>query len=174
MTTLGQIWGGVVANQAQVQFGRGDAQSGLYFSGGGQYLTGYNVENNTRIDGTAGAYWRAFTSPEYGDLTIGANFFAMHYANNQNAFTLGMGGYFSPQAYFLANVPFSWVGHWETHWHYTINGALGVQAFQQDSTPLWPLAAQNALEVSQSNPMLPERHQREPQLRSARRSCLPD
>ena len=155
LTTLGQIWGGVVANQAQVQFGRGDAQSGLYFAAGGQYITGYNVQNNTRIDGTAGAYWRAFTSPEYGDLSIGANFFAMHYANNQNAFTLGMGGYFSPQVYFLANVPFSWVGHWETHWHYTINGALGVQAFQQDSTPLWPLAAQKALEVSQGNPMLP-------------------
>jgi tetratricopeptide (TPR) repeat protein len=155
LTTLGQIWGGVVANQAQVQFGRGDAQSGLYFAAGGQYLTGYNVESNTRIDGTAGAYLRAFTSPEYGDLSIGANFFAMHYANNQNAFTLGMGGYFSPQAYFLANVPVNWVGHWETHWHYTITGALGVQAFQQNSTPLWPLAAQKALEVSQNNPMLP-------------------
>ncbi len=155
LTTLGEIWGGVVANQAQVQFGRGDAQAGLNFSAGGQYLTGYNTESNTRIDGAARAYWRAFTSPEYGELSIGANFFAMHYAKNQNAFTLGMGGYFSPQAYFLANMPFNWVGHWETHWHYTITGALGVQAFQQDSTPLWPLAAQKALEVSENNPMLP-------------------
>jgi tetratricopeptide (TPR) repeat protein len=155
LTTRGEIWGAVVANQAQVQFDRGDAQSGLYFSAGGQYLTGYNTESNTRVDGAAGAYWRAFTSPEYGELNIGANFFAMHYANNQNAFTLGMGGYFSPQAYFLANAPFNWTGHWQTHLHYTITGALGVQGFQQDSTPLWPLAAQKALEVSQNNPMLP-------------------
>ncbi len=155
LTTPGEIWGGVVANQAQIQFDRGDTQSGLYFSAGGQYLTGSNTESNTRIDGAAGAYWRAFTSPEYGELSIGANFFAMRYANNQNAFTLGMGGYFSPQAYFLANVPFNWVGHWEKHWHYTIAGAVGVQAFQQDSTPLWPLAAQKALEASQNNPMLP-------------------
>ena len=94
------------------QFAHGDAQSGFYFAAGGQYLTGYNVENNTRIDGTGGAYWRAFTSPEYGNLSVGANFFAMHYANNQNAFTHGMGGYFSPQAYFLANVPFTWAGHY--------------------------------------------------------------
>ena len=85
---------------------------GFYFAAGGQYLTGYNVENNTRIDGNGGAYWRAFTSPEYGNLSVGANFFAMHYANNQNAFTHGMGGYFSPQAYFLANVPFTWAGHY--------------------------------------------------------------
>ncbi len=108
----GQIWGGVVANQGLVQFARGDAESGFYFAAGGQYLTGYNVEKNNREDGTGGAYWRTFASPEYGNLTIGANFFAMHYANNQNAFTHGMGGYFSPQAYFLGNVPFSWIGHY--------------------------------------------------------------
>jgi tetratricopeptide (TPR) repeat protein len=154
-TTPGQVWGGVIANQAQVRFDHGDAQSGLYFLAGGQYLTGHNTESNTRIDGSAGAYWRAFTSPEYGELSVGANFFGMHYANNQNAFTFGMGGYFSPQTYFLGNVPVNWVGHWATHWHYTINGALGVEAFQQDSTPLWPLAAQKALEVSENNPRLP-------------------
>ena len=49
--------------------------------------------------------------PEYGNLSIGANFFGMHYAHNQQAFTFGMGGYFSPQEYFLANIPFTWTGH---------------------------------------------------------------
>ena len=39
----GTIWGGVIANQGNVQFSRGDAQSGFYFGAGGQYLTGYNV-----------------------------------------------------------------------------------------------------------------------------------
>jgi len=152
--TLGQIWGGVVANQGQVQIARGDAQSGYYFSAGGQYITGYHVENNRRIDGNGGAYWRAYTSPELGNLSVGANFFAMHYANNQNAFTHGMGGYFSPQGYFLANVPVTWAGHYETHWHYNIMGALGVQAFQEDATALWPLAEDKALETSQGSPML--------------------
>lgn len=153
--TPGQIWGGVIANQGVVQVAHGDAQSGFYFSAGGQYLTGENVEKNTRVDGTGGAYWRAFASPEYGNLNVGANFFAMHYANNQNAFTHGMGGYFSPQAYFLGNIPVSWIGHYQTHWHYNITGALGVQAFQQDATPLWPLAADKPLEAGQNNPMLP-------------------
>ena len=152
---LGQIWGGVVANQGQLQFSRGDAQSGYYFSAGGQYLTGYNVRSNTRVDGTAGAYWHVYTAPEFGELTVGANFFAMHYANNQNAFTHGMGGYFSPQGYFLGNVPFSWTGHYETHWHYNLTGAVGVQAFQQNATPLWPLAADKALETGQGSPQLP-------------------
>ena len=155
LSTQGQIWGGVVANQGTIQVAHGDAESGFYFSGSGQYLTGYHTRSNTRIDGTGGAYWRVMASPEFGNLTLGANFFGMHYANNQNAFTHGMGGYFSPQAYFLANVPLNWQGHYGTRWHYNINGALGVQAFQEDSTPLWPLAGDKPLEVSQNNPMLP-------------------
>ena len=155
LSTQGQIWGGVVANQGTVQFARGDDESGFYFSGSGQYLTGYHTRSNTRVDGTGGAYWRVMASPEFGNLTLGANFFGMHYANNQNAFTHGMGGYFSPQAYFLANVPLSWQGHYGTRWHYNINGALGVQAFQEDSTPLWSLAGDKPLETSQNNPMLP-------------------
>ncbi len=155
LSTLGQIWGGVVANQGLVQVSHGNAESGFYFAAGGQYLTGYNVEHNDRVDGTGGAYWRVLASPEFGNLTLGANFFAMHYANNQNAFTHGMGGYFSPQAYFLANAPLSWQGNYGTRWHYNVAGAFGVQAFQENSTPLWPLAGDKPLETSQNNPLLP-------------------
>jgi tetratricopeptide (TPR) repeat protein len=152
---LGQIWGGVVANTGNVQFGRGDAESGFYFGGSGQYLSGSTVETNIRIDGSGGAYWRVKTMPEYGNLSIGVNFFGMHYTHNEDAFTHGMGGYFSPQAYFLANVPFTWVGHFDTRWHYNILGSLGVQAFQEALTPLWPLAVDKALETSMNNAMLP-------------------
>jgi tetratricopeptide (TPR) repeat protein len=153
--TLGQIWGGVIANQGNVQFSKGDAESGFYLSAGGQYLSGYQTESNTRIDGSGGAYWRLKTTPEYGNLSVGVNFFAMHYAHNEDAFTHGMGGYFSPASYFLANVPFTWTGHYGTKWHYDALGSLGVQAFQEDLTPLWPLAVDKSLETAQSNPMLP-------------------
>ena len=37
------------------------------------------------------------TLPEYGSLSVGVNFFGMHYTHNQQAFTFGMGGDFSPQ-----------------------------------------------------------------------------
>lgn len=151
----GQIWGGVVANQGSLQIARGDAQSGYYFSIGGQTLEGYKVEHNSRFDGGGGAYWRAWTDPENGLLNIGVNFFAMHYEKNQNAFTHGMGGYFSPQAYFLANVPLTWTGHYLTRLHYVVAGGLGLQAFQEDKTPLWPLIGDKALETSMSYASLP-------------------
>ena len=128
----------------------------LLLLGGGQYITGYHVLNNNRIDGNGGAYWRVFTSPEYGNLSVGANFFAMHYANNQNAFTHGMGGYFSPQGYFLANMPFTWQGHYiNLRWHYNIMGAVGVQAFQENSAPLWPLARTSRLKPRKIIPCCP-------------------
>jgi tetratricopeptide (TPR) repeat protein len=155
--TLGQIWGGVVANSGNVQYGRGDAQSGFYLGVGGQYLTGYMIQDNTRIDGSGGAYWRVFADPEYGSLNIGVNFFAMHYARNEDAFTHGMGGYFSPQGYFLGNVPFSWTGHYETRWHYNIAGGMGVQAFQENQTKLFPLSSDTSLETALNNPLLPDK-----------------
>ena len=111
-----------------------------------------------RIDGNGGAYWRAYTSPEYGSLSVGANFFAMHYENNQYAFTYGMGGYFSPQGYFLANVPITWDGHYLTgasSWHYNIMAALGVQAYQENSTPLWPLARISRSKPARTIPCFP-------------------
>lgn len=151
----GTVWGGVIANQGNVQYARGDAQSGFYLGAGGQYLTGYNVQDNVRLDGSGGAYWRIRTLPEYGNLSVGVNFFGMHYEHNQQAFTFGMGGYFSPQEYFLANIPFTWAAHYQTRWHYEILGGIGVQAFQQDKTPLYPLAGQKSLEIALNNAELP-------------------
>ena len=155
LTYPGDIWGAVMSNQGNVQYARGDALSGFYLSLGGQYLNGYHTQSNTRFDGTGGAYWRVWALPEYGTLSLGANFFGMHYEHNQSAFTYGMGGYFSPQFYFLANIPFTWTGHYLTRWHYEIAGGVGVQAFQQDKTPLFPLAAQKAAEIALNNAALP-------------------
>ncbi len=152
---LGQIWGAVVANQGTVQFSRARCHVRLLSWRRRPISRGLQGRNNTRIAGTGGAYWRLLTSPENGNLSIGVNFFGMHYANNQDAFTHGMGGYFSPQAYFLANVPFTWAGHYGTKWHYNIFGSAGVQAFQADATPLWPMAVDKALETAMNNAMLP-------------------
>jgi hypothetical protein len=151
----GSIWGGVISTQGNVQYARGDAMSGYYFGVGGQYLAGFQVKDNTRFDGTGGAYWRVRAYPEYGNLSIGMNFFAMHYANRQDAFTYGMGGYFSPQAYFLANVPFTWAAHRGTRLHYELLGGFGVQAFQEDTTPLFPLPGQKASLIALNNAALP-------------------
>jgi hypothetical protein len=70
---------------------------------------------------------------------MGTNFFGMHYEHNLRFFTYGQGGYFSPNAYFLANLPFSFDGNYGRQLHYTIGGAFGVQAFQEASSLYFPL-----------------------------------
>jgi tetratricopeptide (TPR) repeat protein len=137
-TYAGNIWGGVVSNAANVQYSRGDDASGYYAGIGGQYITGLNVLTNNRIDGVAGAYWKVLKIPETGDFTIGANFFGMHYAHNLRYFTYGQGGYFSPSVYFLANIPFTFNGQYGPNIHYTVAGALGLQAFQEDTSLYYP------------------------------------
>lgn len=141
-TFPGNIWGGVVTNQGNVQWAKGDLASGYYVGAGGQYLTGYKVKSNSRFDGSMGAYWRVRAIPEEGNLNVGINFFGMHYATNLQAFTFGMGGYFSPQAYFLANVPITWTGNHQDRWHYNVMGSVGIQAFETQKSSLAPLSPQ--------------------------------
>jgi hypothetical protein len=140
----------MIATGGEVQLGKGDANSGYYISGGGQYLEGVHVQTNTRVDGDAGAYWLVKSVPDAGSVTIGANFFGMHYAHNSDYFTYGQGGYFSPQSYFLGNVPISIQGRYGYNLHYNVVAAFGVQAFQEDSVPFFPL--DSALQVANDNP----------------------
>jgi Tfp pilus assembly protein PilF len=145
----GNIWGGVVSNAGELQIASGNAVQGWYIQGGGQYITGYHVPDNKRIDGDAGAYWKVWQNPTYGSVTVGANFFGMHYTENLRYFTYGQGGYFSPSAYLLGNVPVTVSGHYGDRFHYAVEGSLGVQAFSEDSTAYFPLDL--ATQIAQGN-----------------------
>jgi tetratricopeptide (TPR) repeat protein len=149
----GNIWGGIVVNAGDVQLAHGYALSGFYVGVGGQYITGHHVQTNTRFHGNAGAYWRVLTLPNLGTLVLGADFFGMHYAHNLRYFTYGQGGYFSPEAYFLAAMPLSWAGHYGPNLHYNIRGSIGAQSFQEDSEPYYPLDP--GLQAAAGNPLEP-------------------
>ena len=133
-----QVWGGVISNGASGTASWNTNNSGLYAEFGYQYITGDHVETNQRYDGTAGSYWRVLTKP-YGALTVGLNFSAMHYDYNLRYFTFGQGGYFSPQSYFLFNVPISWKGTYHDRFEYSVDTSFGSQHFTEDSTPYYPL-----------------------------------
>lgn len=154
-TYVGNVWGGVITNAGEAQIAFGDSHAGWYLQGGGQYITGRHVQDNTRFDGDGGAYWGAWHRPDYGNLTVGMNFFGMHYDHNLRYFTYGQGGYFSPGAYMLAAVPLTFNGHYGPKFHYRATGSFGVQAFQEDSAPFFPIDP--ALQAAQNNPTYPER-----------------
>jgi tetratricopeptide (TPR) repeat protein len=135
----GNIWGGVIATGGGVRVDMGNERAGLYISGDGAALTGYHVLENRKYEGMMGAYFRVRNWPEYGSLNIGASFFGMHYQYNERGMTYGQGGYFSPNVYFLAGVPVSFIGHYKHDFHYSINGSVGLQTFQEAKAPYYPL-----------------------------------
>ena len=122
-----------------IRFDKGNEKNGLYILMEGADLSGYHVLENRKYDGTMGAYWRVKVWPEYGSLNIGMTFFGEHYSYNELGMTYGLGGYFSPEVYFLGAIPITYTGHYGTNWHYIIAGAVGIQAFEQASQIYFPL-----------------------------------
>ena len=62
----------------------------------------------------------------------------MHYDRNLNFFSIGHGGYFSPQRYLLGSVPVSWSER-RDRLEYEVAGSAGVQSIQQDGAPFDPM-----------------------------------
>nr|MBW4028016.1 hypothetical protein [Acidobacteriota bacterium] len=149
----GNIWGGVVNTGGGARVDVGNERAGFYLSGDGGSLTGTHTLGNTKYEGTMGSYFRVHVWPGYGSLNVGATFFGMHYTYNELGLTYGLGGYFSPQTYFLAAVPISYTGHYKTNVHYLISGSIGLQTFKSDSEAYFPL--DRAIETGSNNASTP-------------------
>jgi cellulose synthase operon protein C len=135
----GPAWGGVVAatGGARIDFRRSNAD--VFVSGDAGVLTGQHVLNNTRYGGTLGANFQLGNWRNAGSLFVGGALAGMHYDHNEAGLTYGQGGYFSPSYYFLASVPVSFNGHYRSNFHYAITSSFGVQTFEEDRAPFYPL-----------------------------------
>ena len=141
----GMVWGGVVSNTGTVQLkwdpsSNGQySRAGMYISGGGSYLQGKNVPDNWEAHGNAGVYGRIVKG-----LTLGVNAGGMHYDKNLRFFSLGQGGYFSPQEYGVASIPISYFAR-HRRFEYRIRASGGVQYISEDASSFYPTAAGAAL-----------------------------
>jgi tetratricopeptide (TPR) repeat protein len=134
------VWGGVMANSASLIGNWSHGNTGYYAKAGYQDIEGQNVAKNSRIEVNAGSYFKIYRS-KAGELTVGLNMTGMHYDKNLRYFTLGQGGYFSPQQYFLFNVPAHWTGKVNQKLQYSISASLGVQHFTENASPYFPTDA---------------------------------
>jgi tetratricopeptide (TPR) repeat protein len=132
-----QKWGGVISTGGTVMANVGNDVKGWYLGGGYDLITGKNVADNRRLDATAGFYRKVYGTEE-NRLTLGANVFTMRYEKNLRYFTVGHGGYFSPQTYYLLNMPFAWTGRYQNRFLYSVSGAIGMQKFREDAAAYFP------------------------------------
>jgi Tfp pilus assembly protein PilF len=137
----GMVWGGVVSNTGSVQFKLDPSAKGQYthiggyVSASGGFIQGQNVANNWEVSGNAGVYAQIVKG-----LTVGGNVAGMHYDKNLQYFSLGQGGYFSPQEFGLVSIPISWFSR-HKGFEYQIRASGGVQYLSLDSSPFYPTSA---------------------------------
>lgn len=67
------------------------------------------------------------------DMNLGV----LHYNQNLSCYTVGQGGYFSPQRQISMAFPVSWTAL-DDRLSWGINGSLGVQSFTQNASPYFP------------------------------------
>lgn len=132
----GLSWGGVTANGGRGQISYDNQTIGGYGYGSWHKLVGNNVKANSRGEIGGGVYWY-LNNTENSKLTAGVSVMALSYDNDQNYFTYGHGGYFSPQSFFAIGIPVMWSQRSE-RFSYQVKGSVGVQHFKQDGAEYFP------------------------------------
>ncbi|KTS38496.1 hypothetical protein NS228_09495 [Methylobacterium indicum] len=133
----GATWGGVVRNRGYAQMEWAPGRWFVYAGAGGGVVTGERVRDNRFVEAAIGAsYGLYIDGPQ--ELRVGLSVPYFDYAQNQNAFTFGSGGYFSPQNYVALQVPVSWRDQPLPDLSYTLSGSIGYQSFAQRSAAVFP------------------------------------
>jgi len=132
----GQVWGGVVRNTARGQFEYGTGDTNFYAGGGYSTLEGDGVADNSRIEVGIGVSHALFRRPT-DELVTGLDLFYQSYDKNLRLFTLGHGGYYSPQSYVSATVPLDYRAQ-AGNLSYRIGGSVGIASWREDRAPYFP------------------------------------
>ena len=133
----GIVWGGIISTAGSVHLKWDGRREGFYVNARYSDLRGKNVPDNSSVDGSAGMYFNLVRKPWFG-FSLGLNVGGMHYDKNLNFFSLGQGGYFSPQEYYQASVPLTLSGG-HNRFQYELVASGGVQHFLEDRSPIYPV-----------------------------------
>lgn len=119
----GKKWGGVTSNGATLGLSHDQGGTGgVWASLGAHKLSGQHVQDNRRLTAMAGYYHRLVDAV---DRRARAGLTLMHwrYDKGLDEFSLGQGGYYSPQRYYSVGVPFSYA--WRNYdWSVLLEGSL--------------------------------------------------
>ncbi|MGA6097933.1 cellulose synthase complex outer membrane protein BcsC [Stutzerimonas marianensis] len=136
----GEQWGAVTANGSSLglSWDQGGAH-GVWASLGYHWLLGDNVARNNRTTAMTGYYYKLVDSPSERVRT-GLTFIHFGYDKDLSGYTLGQGGYWSPQNYNSISVPVSY--SWRNEdWSVLLESSVGWSVSQSDGGPDYPLGS---------------------------------
>ncbi|HFN3518307.1 TPA: cellulose synthase complex outer membrane protein BcsC [Enterobacter hormaechei] len=116
-------WGGVRATGGGVSmsYDKGEA-NGIWSSLSADSLTGKNVEDNWRVRWMTGYYYKLINQNNER-LTVGVSNMLWHYDKDLSGYSLGQGGYYSPQEYVSFALPVNWRKRTE-NWSWELGGSV--------------------------------------------------
>ncbi len=135
----GKNWGGVTESGASVSLFRSIAPKWTIFLNGTYgILDGTDVKQNTHVSATAAIAYE-FKVKDFEYITLGVAGSCAAYENNQNHFTYGNGGYFSPETLAQIIIQGQFLTTEGRKWIAAGSLGLGVQNNRQASSPYFPL-----------------------------------
>lgn len=133
----GQVWGGVRALGLSLGLSHDLGEDWGYWSSAGAHsLTGKNVASNQRIQLMSDAYHRLLNEDDR-QLRIGATAIYSQYAKDLGEFTLGQGGYYSPQKSMSLSLPLSYYAR-NGLWSYLLSASVSISTTKDDATAYYP------------------------------------
>lgn len=149
----GISWGGVTATGVTLGLSHDRGlDDGVWASLGYHWLQGKNVEDNTRWRALGGYYYRLINRADE-ELRIGATAMAWHYDRNLGGYTLGQGGYYSPQRYLSFGVPVNYAWR-NADWSVYLEGSVGYSWAHSDAERAFPVSSVNDDILDQYGPLL--------------------
>ncbi len=143
-------WGGVNRNAVTFDHylrGGDDAPATIHGHASYALLEGEHVEDNGQLKLEGSVQW-GLTDETALRARLGIRATYQHFDKNLRGFTLGQGGYFSPDHHLALSIPLEIDGT-RGPFRYGLSVALGLQYFTEDDSPRFPLdpALQQALEA---------------------------
>ncbi|POT55546.1 cellulose biosynthesis protein BcsC [Citrobacter amalonaticus] len=137
-SNTGKKWGGVRADGAGIglSYDQGEA-NGVWASLSGDRLTGKNVQDNWRVRWMTGYYYKIINENNRR-VTVGLNNMIWHYDKDLSGYSLGQGGYYSPQEYLSFAVPVMWRQRTE-NWSWELGGSASWSHSRTKTMPRYPL-----------------------------------
>lgn len=132
----GERWGQVLRTGGGVGISYDQQGTGVYGEVAYNRYAGTNVRKNTGVEANFGGYLR-LVKGAHSQLTGGINANYQTYDNDQNNYTFGHGGYFSPQNFLSIGFPINYALE-TTKLEVKANLTPGFQSFAQDETALYP------------------------------------
>lgn len=131
-------WGGVTANGVSLGLShdRG-GRHGVWSQFGKHWLHGKNVADNERTTVMAGYYYKLIDRADTR-MRLGLTGMYWHYDKDLGDYSLGQGGYYSPQHYYSLGVPASYAWR-NSDWSVLLEGALGWSYAVIDDSERYPL-----------------------------------